>query len=236
MRPSMASMSSGPRRSVFWILIASRASRFVVVGDARAPRRSGPLRSPSRCGALSLARRMARSSVPARRVDGASRRRSASRRRFAAGVALGAEADALTWPLPVHPPRPPVVIEGRVLDTTAIDAEPPSLVLEARRVRGREPRRPRAARGSRCASETTHCRRGGCCRGSGSSCAAMFRPPEDARNPGSTRRGAARAPRSRRHGHDRPALDRCAGGSARARRRPGCDPPRIGWRVPSPRP
>jgi competence protein ComEC len=54
---------------------------------------------------------------------------------LAAGVGLGAQADALCWPLPVHPVETPVTIEGRVLDTTAIDAEPPSLVLEARRVR-----------------------------------------------------------------------------------------------------
>ena len=54
---------------------------------------------------------------------------------IAAGVTLGAEADSLTWPLPVHPAETPVVIEGRVLDTTATDAEFPSLVVEARRVR-----------------------------------------------------------------------------------------------------
>jgi len=100
-----------------------------------------------------------------------------------AGVALGAEADRATWPLPVHPNETQVELEGRVLDTTASDAETGSVLFEARRVRvgGAE---------SECRARVTLRWRedalpprwllpGLWLRLSGS-----FRPPEDARNPG----------------------------------------------------
>ena len=100
-----------------------------------------------------------------------------------AGMALGGEADRAAWPLPVHPSETGVVIEGRVLDTTAIDAEPPTVLFEARRVRVGELEEPcRATLLLRWRDATLPPRwflPGLWLRMSG-----LYRPPEDARNPG----------------------------------------------------
>ncbi len=102
-----------------------------------------------------------------------------------AGVALGGESDRAAWPLPVHPSEVGVVLEGRVLDTAAIDAEPPTVLFEARRVRVGEVEEPcRATLLLRWRDETIPPRwllPGLWLRMSGS-----YRPPEDARNPGGT--------------------------------------------------
>ena len=109
---------------------------------------------------------------------------------IAAGVALGAEADSLTWPLPMHPVETPVVIEGRVLDTTAADAEFPSLVVEARRVRVGD-------REAACLAKLTVRWRDDAIPprwvlpGLWLRLRGDFRPPEDARNPGSSAPGRA---------------------------------------------
>ena len=99
------------------------------------------------------------------------------------GMALGAESDRAAWPLPVHPAEIVVAIEGRVLDTAAIDAEPPSVLFEARRVRvgGEEEEcRARILLRWRDATVPPHWIVPGLwLRMSGS-----YRPPEDARNPG----------------------------------------------------
>ncbi|HEX5030198.1 MAG TPA: ComEC/Rec2 family competence protein [Candidatus Eisenbacteria bacterium] len=109
---------------------------------------------------------------------------------IAAGVTLGAEADSLIWPLPVHPAETPVVIEGRVLDTTATDAEFPSLVVEARRVRV-------GSREAPCRAKLTVRWRDDAIPprwvlpGLWLRLRGDFRPPEDARNPGSSAPGRA---------------------------------------------
>src|SRR5262245_48771281 len=53
---------------------------------------------------------------------------------IAAGCTLGAEADAASPPLPAHPAPVRVRLEGRVLDTTALEAIPPTVLFEATRV------------------------------------------------------------------------------------------------------
>ena len=100
-----------------------------------------------------------------------------------AGAALGAESDRAAWPLPVHPREVAVVLEGKVLDTAAIDAEPPSVLFEARRARvGGAERECRARLLLRWRDSTIAPRwivPGLWLRISGA-----YRPPEDARNPG----------------------------------------------------
>jgi len=109
---------------------------------------------------------------------------------LAAGAALGAEADALTWPLPVHPAETPVVIEGRVLDTTGTDAEFPSLVVEARRVRvGNREAACRAKLTVRWRDDAIPPR--WVLPGLWIRLRGDFRPPEDARNFGSSAPGRA---------------------------------------------
>ncbi|MGE5179383.1 MAG: ComEC/Rec2 family competence protein [Bacteroidota bacterium] len=53
---------------------------------------------------------------------------------LAAGMALGAEVDAASPPLPVHPIPTRIRVVGRVLDTTALEASPAAIVFEARHV------------------------------------------------------------------------------------------------------
>src|SRR6266850_1255581 len=105
-----------------------------------------------------------------------------------AGMALGAESDRATWPLPVHPPEIVVALEGRVLDTAAIDAEPPAVLYEARRVRVGEAEAECRARLLLRWRDSTIAPRwivpGLWLRMSGG-----YRPPEDARNPGGTAPG-----------------------------------------------
>ena len=105
-----------------------------------------------------------------------------------AGVALGGEADRAAWPLPVHPEEVSVTLEGRVLDTAAIDAEPAELLFEARRLRvGGAESTCRAQVLLRWRDETIPPRwvlPGLWLRFSGS-----YRPPEDARNPGTSAPG-----------------------------------------------
>src|SRR6266850_1808801 len=100
-----------------------------------------------------------------------------------AGMALGAESDRATWPLPVHPAEVVVSLEGRVLDTAAIDAEPPAVLYEARRVRVGEVEAECRARLLLRWRDSTIAPRwivpGLWLRLSGA-----YRPPEDARNPG----------------------------------------------------
>ena len=100
-----------------------------------------------------------------------------------AGAALGAESDRAAWPLPVHPRETAVVVEGKVLDTAAVDAEPPTVLYEARRVRvGAAEAECRARLLLRWRDSTIPPRwivPGLWLRISGA-----FRPPEDARNPG----------------------------------------------------
>ena len=99
------------------------------------------------------------------------------------GMALGAESDRAARPLPVHPAETAVALEGRVLDTAAIDAEQPSVLFEARRVRvGGEEKECRANLLLRWRDTTVPPHwivPGLWLRMSGS-----YRPPEDARNPG----------------------------------------------------
>jgi len=99
------------------------------------------------------------------------------------GVALAGEADRAAWPLPVHPAGTDVVIEGRVLDTTAIDAAPASVTFEARRVRvGESEAACRAVVTLRWHDDVIPPR--WILPGLWLECAGRFRPPEDARNPG----------------------------------------------------
>lgn len=105
-----------------------------------------------------------------------------------AGVALGGEADRAAWPLPVHPEEVSVALEGKVLDTAAIDAEPAELLFEARRLRvgGAE---------SPCHARLLLRWRDGTVPprwvlpGLWLQLSGSFRPPEDARNPGSSAPG-----------------------------------------------
>ncbi len=97
---------------------------------------SGARASAIAAGAISLWLAAA-----ARRPTGSARRGAAVAEAAAgylalvlAGAALGGEADRAAWPLPVHPAEVQVTLEGRVLDTAAIDAEPAELLFEARRI------------------------------------------------------------------------------------------------------
>ena len=102
---------------------------------------------------------------------------------IAAGACLGSEADRAAWPLPTHPRPVRVLVEGRVLDTTAADAEHASLVFEVRSARVGEERA-----GCR-ASVLLRWGEGGlpprwALPGLSLRLAGDYRPPEDARNPG----------------------------------------------------
>jgi hypothetical protein len=193
MRPSWPHLV-WPAPVVFWILIALghlASTSSAIPARLEVPALTGALA----CGALSLLlgwrdhpfRRAAWS-----RLEAALGVASA----IAAGVTLGAEADALTWPLPVHPVETAVVIEGRVLDTTAIDAEPPSLVIEARRVRV-------GSREAACRARlTVHYRDDALpprwvLPGLWLKLRGDYRPPEDARSSGSVLTARSRSIRSR---------------------------------------
>jgi competence protein ComEC len=105
-----------------------------------------------------------------------------------AGLALGAESDRAAWPLPVHPTEIVVALEGRVLDTAAVDAEPPAVLFEARRVRVGEAE-------SECRANLLLRWRDGALPprwilpGLWLQMSGSYRPPEDARNPGGTAPG-----------------------------------------------
>jgi competence protein ComEC len=102
---------------------------------------------------------------------------------LAAGAALGAEADAASPPLPVHPRPVRVRVEGRVLDTTALEAHPSTILFEVRRVAVGERWAPCRARIALRFPDEAGVPRwafpGMCLAVSGE-----YRPPEDARNPG----------------------------------------------------
>ncbi len=106
----------------------------------------------------------------------------------AAGGALGAETDRIEAPLPVHPRPVTVVLEGRVLDAVTADAASPAITFAATSVRVGEA-------SSRCA--TTLLVRFGddgpppawATPGLTIRFAGRYRPPEDARNPGSAAPG-----------------------------------------------
>jgi competence protein ComEC len=102
---------------------------------------------------------------------------------LAAGAALGAEADGASPPLPVHPRPVRVRIEGRVLDTTALEARPSTILFEARRVAVGARWAPCRARVALRFGDDAGVPRwafpGLCLSVSGT-----YRPPEDARNPG----------------------------------------------------
>jgi competence protein ComEC len=104
------------------------------------------------------------------------------------GGALAGEADRIEVPLPVHPRAMAVTVEGRVLDAVATDAAHPAITLEASAVRV-------GGAASRCA-ETLLVRFGDdgmppawATPGLFVRFAGRFRPPEDARNPGSSAPG-----------------------------------------------
>jgi len=101
------------------------------------------------------------------------------------GVSLGAEADRAAWPLPVHPHETNVVMEGIVVDTTPIDAEPPSVIFEARRVRVGSAETGCRARLPLTWSDATIPPRW-IVPGLWLRVAGAYRPPEDARNPGTS--------------------------------------------------
>ncbi|HMI31489.1 MAG TPA: DNA internalization-related competence protein ComEC/Rec2 [Candidatus Limnocylindrales bacterium] len=107
---------------------------------------------------------------------------------FAAGGALGGEADRIETPLPVHPHAVPVTVEGRVLDSVAADAAHPAVTFEATSVRV-------GTSSARCASllllrfgndgpDPDWATPGLSMRFDG-----RYRPPEDARNPGTSAPG-----------------------------------------------
>lgn len=105
-----------------------------------------------------------------------------------AGLALGAEADRASWPLPVHPPQIAVALEGKVLDTTAIDAVPPAVLFEAHRARVGLTEAPCSARlVLRWREESLPPR--WILPGLWLRVAGSYRPPEDGRNPGSSAPG-----------------------------------------------
>ncbi|HET7498227.1 MAG TPA: ComEC/Rec2 family competence protein, partial [Candidatus Eisenbacteria bacterium] len=101
----------------------------------------------------------------------------------AAGAALAAEVDAASPPLPVHPRAARVRVVGRVLDTTTLEANPASVLFEARRV---------AVGGHEAACDARVVLRFGdeagvprwAFPGLWLEASGDFRPPEDARNPG----------------------------------------------------
>lgn len=99
------------------------------------------------------------------------------------GASLAGEADLAARPLPVHPAGADVVVEGKVLDTTAIDASPASVLFEARRVGvGEVESACRAAVTLRWRDDVIPPR--WILPGLWLRCSGRYRPPEDARNPG----------------------------------------------------
>ncbi len=102
---------------------------------------------------------------------------------IAAGAALGAEADASSPPLAVHPASVRVRLEGRVLDTTALEAIPPTVLFEATRVLVGERASPCRARVALRFRDEAGVPRWAY-PGLALSVAGEYRPPEDARNPG----------------------------------------------------
>lgn len=105
-----------------------------------------------------------------------------------AGAALGAEADRAAWPLPVHPRETAMVLEGKVLDTASIDAVPPAVLFEARRVRvGETVRATRARLTLRWHDDAVP--PGWIVPGLWLRVEGTYRPPEDARNPGQSAPG-----------------------------------------------
>ena len=107
---------------------------------------------------------------------------------LAAGGSLGGEADLADTPLPEHPRAVLVTVEGRVLDSVAADAANPALTFEATSVRV-------GSSSARCASLLS-IRFGN--DGPGPDWATpglsmrfdgRYRPPEDARNPGTSAPG-----------------------------------------------
>ncbi len=107
---------------------------------------------------------------------------------FFAGVALGAEMDRATWPLPVHPRERLVTLEGKVLDTTATDATPAGVLIEARRVRVGDEEAPcRARLWLRWRGEVIPPR--WILPGLWLQLSGAYRPPEDARNAGESASG-----------------------------------------------
>jgi competence protein ComEC len=102
---------------------------------------------------------------------------------FLSGAALAGEADLAARPLPVHPAGADVVVEGKVLDTTAIDASPGSVLLQVRSVRVGETESPcRATVTLRWRDDALPPR--WMLPGLWLRCSGRYRPPEDARNPG----------------------------------------------------
>lgn len=102
---------------------------------------------------------------------------------LAAGAALAAEVDLGSPPLPVHPRPAHVRVEGRVLDTTSLEARPASVLFEARRVGvGRHERACDARVVLRFGDEAGVPR--WAFPGLWLEVAGEFRPPEDSRNPG----------------------------------------------------
>jgi len=102
----------------------------------------------------------------------------------AAGASLAGEADGCAEPLPVHPRRVAVEVEGPLLDCVPADGANPALTLEARRVRIGDQARPCRARlllrwqeGGAAPEWATP--------GLWIRARGEYRPPEDARNPGS---------------------------------------------------
>jgi len=101
----------------------------------------------------------------------------------AAGAVLAAEVDAASPPLPVHPRAARVRVVGRVLDTTTLEANPASVLFEARRV---------GVGGHEAACDARVVLRFGdeagvprwAFPGLWLDVSGDFRPPEDARNPG----------------------------------------------------
>ena len=104
------------------------------------------------------------------------------------GVSLGAEADRRQWPLPVHPRETRVVVEGIVLDATAVDARSPSVPFEVHRVRVGEAE-------ATCRARVTlrwmpdDPAPGWVLPGQWLRLAGAYRPPEDARNFGGSAPG-----------------------------------------------
>lgn len=93
------------------VALAAGAFSFALAAfaDRRSPgiRRAGVARAEAACGVVAI---------------------------LAAGVALGAESDRASWPLPVHPRPARVRIEGKVADATTVDATPSSILIDARRL------------------------------------------------------------------------------------------------------
>jgi competence protein ComEC len=143
------------------------------------------------CGVASLAiAAWGRRSRPGRaRLAEVAEAASACAALLCGGAALAAEADLGAWPLPVHPRPVSAILQGELLDTTAMDADPPRLLLGARSVEiaGRSAACrarvlldwPRDAVPPRWAIPGLRLTVGG-----------QYRPPEDARVPGVAAPGA----------------------------------------------